>query len=376
MMVTYEHSVKDTILMSLLILLGTSSIPAMMSGAAYNSNAAFATSTTASHQQNLPVDWALQQSISEQLRSHRGDWVGMTECDQNNCHMVYLGPKHSNPYSHGVNTLPPKPAKTTMDSTLAGPTTVLTLPSQNAAAQIQPTSYPDGGANTTPAEIVQTFTAKASSNNNVDFLMNLNAWTGSDTHWIQASLFYDKADLTGTGVTWYAEMDSHDDEGNDDFAGDPPVLAVTTNSQTDGFAERLYALGDVDPTNDLGCYEASISDTSNGHAYSFSECYSDDNDNNMLLTSEIVSTGQYADSGSMSEDIATDSTSVYYWGSEQYNLGFYNDVYGTEYTSVNAWTSNNGSDGDLSAVSCSDSTHFHITPGLSPAQDTMVYNSC
>jgi hypothetical protein len=355
-------------LMSLLVLLGLSLAPTMMSGS--YSNVAFATTNghIPSKQGSLPRDWSLEQTMLKQLNLHRGSWVGMTECDQNRCHIVYLGPEKSNPHTHGINTVPK----------LAKPIPDAKDPNQNAAAQIQPTSYPDGSPNyNTPAETEQDFTAQASSNSHVDYLMVLNGWTGSNTHWIQSVLFYDEADETGTGVGWYAEMDSWSDEGVDDYSPvAPPTLSVTTSSQSDNFAEKLFALGNLDSADD-GCYEAAIDDTSNSHGYSFSKCYTDDTAANMQLTSKEIgsgSTAQAADAGSMSEDEATDSTSVYYWGSEQYNLGFYNSIGGTEYTSVNGWTSTNGgSNGDLNAVSCA--SNLYISPSLS-GYDTMHYTAC
>ena len=55
---------------------------------------------------NLPADWQLEQhTILNQLRSHRGTWVSMTECEQDNCHLTYLGPIKSNPHGHGIPQL-------------------------------------------------------------------------------------------------------------------------------------------------------------------------------------------------------------------------------------------------------------------------------
>ncbi|MGI0088567.1 MAG: hypothetical protein ACREBI_11515 [Nitrosotalea sp.] len=282
-----------------------------------------------------------QEHITEQIKLHRG-WVGVLSWNATGATIHYLGPANKNPYHRGVEAGTCSP------------------PCQQAAAQITPTSYPNGGSNTQPAEIDSSFTAKASTNSYTDLLMDLNGWDGSGSDWLQSVLLYNIAGEGGlSSNTWYAEMDAHDSSGNEE-SGYPMSLSVTVNSQTDSFAEHLYELGS-------GCYEAAVDDSSSSNGYTFSECFTNDNASYFQLT--YKNPNGYADSGPMTEDSSTDNTQTYHWGSIVYNIGLRNTVLGTQYTSVNGWTSNNGASGDA--------TGYGTTPTIStsntPAKVTMSY---
>lgn len=285
----------------------------------------------------------IHNQITSQIKLHKG-WVGVMSWNATGATLHYLGPADKNPYHRGVEAAP-----------CSGP-----LYCQQASGQITPTSYPNGGSNTQPAEIDSSFTAQASSNSHVDMLMNLNGWDGSGSDWLQSVLVYDKAGLGGlTPNTWYAEMDAHDSSGNDE-SGYPMSLTVSVNSQTDSFAEHLYELGS-------GCYEAEVDDNSSGNGYSFSECFSNDNTSYFQLTYKNPS--GWADSGPMTEDVSNDDMNTYHWGSIVYNIGLRNTVLGTQYTSVNGWTSNSGSSGDVLGYGSA----LTISTGNSPAKVTMSY---
>ena len=80
------------------------------------------------------------------------------------------------------------------------------------------------------------------------------------------------------------------------------------------------------------------------------------------------------DSGSMTEEQDTDDTSTYYWSTSQsditYTLGFYDSLAGTEYTTVNGWTSYyNGNSGDITSLHCTG----NLSISESSNQDTMKY---
>lgn len=300
---------------------------------------------------NLPPDWKLEQTILPQLIAHRGQWVGMTECDHEVCKIDYVGPIKSNPYSHGI----PGAGHSFKIPDGADPYQV-------QSSQIQPTSYSDG-TNTQdryPAELEQDFTAESSNVANVDLQQNLNSWTGSNTNWIQSVLMYDEANFTGTPGHWYMEMDSHDPDGTDDFGTSIPTKMITTNTNTDSFQEFLWAMGNSNGSTYDGCYEAEVNDVTSAHLQTAEICESTDTAATLYLNSEL-NTGGIGDSGSMTEEWDSDNTSVYYWSKVQgdipYTLGFYDNYGGTKYTTMTqGWTSTNTSNpsaGDLYSQTCS-----------------------
>lgn len=317
----------------------------------------FPTIATANAEQDtdLPAHAAaVEQQIREKLNTNT-KWTAILSWDKDRATIAYLGPEDKNPWVSKVGhspvpRTPVSPPQAAFGSLPIGPESIAYAQDysryyyvddepqyQNAALQKGPTSY-GSGSYTTMYKIEQQFTLTnmASTNSNVDLLISVNGFSSNSKHWLQGSVYYDKANYNGQGAKWYAQLDSHNTlTGSEEMNGGagPTYYPLTTSGSSDTVVERLYFY--TYDANGKSCYKTTIDDITAGTGVGIYWCTPDDTGNHLRL-GRITTVG-VMQAGSMMEDIAKTTSDVYKWGSKNLYLKFYQTSSSSANTQANGW---------------------------------------
>ncbi|MDE1832434.1 MAG: hypothetical protein KGI02_08715 [Thaumarchaeota archaeon] len=243
--------------------------------------------------------------IEEKIKGHPG-WIGLTRSTKDNVTILYIGPASKSPYS-----APKLNGMQKTSGTTASPLSA-TYTIQQA---VSPVSYESG--KTSAYHIFMDLAAENPGSSLVDYLVNLNAWNGDKSEWMQNGFMYDGVGLTSYPNQWVANFDVHCAGCILSARGFPQALKMTTPQASDTIAEDTYAIGS-------GEYQMFVTDSRSNE--SVNQIYSAGDSVNALNLYKYSSGNYYQDSGTLAEDITNGGSNTYHWGNQYFVFDFWSST--------------------------------------------------